>query len=78
MQIRKRVYGPSVWPSLALCDGRGFLLRGDATGEIYLVYVLRWQVGRAAIQVLIQKALVKDQSQSVTIGGWNKLIWDRL
>ena len=49
MQIRKRIYGPAVWPSLALCDGRGFLLRGNETGEIYLVYVLCWQVGRATL-----------------------------
>ena len=57
MQIRKRINGPLVWSCMALCDGRRFLVRSDKTGKVYLIYVLRWQVGRFAFQVLISETL---------------------
>ena len=52
LQVRERSDGQTVRAVLALCDGRGILIRSDTTGKNIAIHVLRRQNSNSAVQML--------------------------
>ena len=52
MQVRERPDGPSIRALLALCHGRGILVRSNAPGEDNFIYVLCRKNSNFTFQVL--------------------------
>ena len=52
VQVREGLNGPSIRSLLALCHGRGFLVRDYTPSKDHTLHVLRWQDRYSALQVL--------------------------